>query len=84
MKFFRDEYVLMKRQGARVKIHRKSWLKQLRVEYQPWQVCQAGQVHKIRKQILSTCITLFAISKLAKISQKCIDNQNICIAQEFL
>jgi hypothetical protein len=31
MKFFRDENVPMKRQGARVKIRRKSWLKQLRV-----------------------------------------------------
>jgi hypothetical protein len=31
MKNFRDEYVLSKRQGARVKIRRKSWLKQLRV-----------------------------------------------------
>jgi hypothetical protein len=28
---FHDEYVLLKRQGARVKIRRKSWLKQLRV-----------------------------------------------------
>jgi hypothetical protein len=26
-------------------------------------VCQAGQVHKIRKQILPTCITLLTISK---------------------
>jgi hypothetical protein len=31
MKIFRDEYVLSKGQGARVKIRRKSWLKQLRV-----------------------------------------------------
>jgi hypothetical protein len=31
MKIFRDEYVPLKRQGARVKIHSKSWLKQLRV-----------------------------------------------------
>jgi hypothetical protein len=31
MKFFRDEYVPLKRQGVRVKIRRKSWLKQLRV-----------------------------------------------------
>jgi hypothetical protein len=31
MKFFRDEYVPLKRQGARMRIRRKSWLKQLRV-----------------------------------------------------
>jgi hypothetical protein len=31
MKNFRDENVLIKGQGARVKIRRKSWLKQLRV-----------------------------------------------------
>jgi hypothetical protein len=31
MKIFRDEYVLLKGQGARVKIRRKLWLKQLRV-----------------------------------------------------
>jgi hypothetical protein len=31
MKNFRDEYVLLKRQGARVKIRKKIWLKQLRV-----------------------------------------------------
>jgi hypothetical protein len=31
MKIFHDEYVLLKGQGARVKIRRKSWLKQLRV-----------------------------------------------------
>jgi hypothetical protein len=31
MKFVRNEYVLLKGQGARVKICRKSWLKQLRV-----------------------------------------------------
>jgi hypothetical protein len=30
MKNFHDEYVPLKRQGARVKIRRKSWLKQLR------------------------------------------------------
>jgi hypothetical protein len=31
MKIFRDEYVPLKGQGARMKIRRKSWLKQLRV-----------------------------------------------------
>jgi hypothetical protein len=31
MKNFRDKNVLIKGQGARVKIRRKSWLKQLRV-----------------------------------------------------
>jgi hypothetical protein len=31
MKIFRDEYVPLKRQGARMRIRRKSWLKQLRV-----------------------------------------------------
>jgi hypothetical protein len=31
MKNFHDEYVLLKGKGARVKICRKSWLKQLRV-----------------------------------------------------
>jgi hypothetical protein len=31
MKTFRDEYVPLKRQGARMRIRRKSWLKQLRV-----------------------------------------------------
>jgi hypothetical protein len=31
MKFFCDEYVPLKGQGVRVKIRRKSWLKQLRV-----------------------------------------------------
>jgi hypothetical protein len=40
------------------------------LQYQLGQVCQAGQVHTIRKQILSTCITLLTISNFAKISQK--------------
>jgi hypothetical protein len=31
MKNFRDEYVSLKRQRARMRIRRKSWLKQLRV-----------------------------------------------------
>jgi hypothetical protein len=31
MKIVRDEYVSLKRQGARMRIRRKSWLKQLRV-----------------------------------------------------
>jgi hypothetical protein len=31
MKFFCDEYVPLKRKGARMRIRRKSWLKQLRV-----------------------------------------------------
>jgi hypothetical protein len=31
MKSFRDEYVSLKRQGAQMRIRRKSWLKQLRV-----------------------------------------------------
>jgi hypothetical protein len=31
MKIFHDEYVMLKGQGARVKICRKLWLKQLRV-----------------------------------------------------
>jgi hypothetical protein len=30
-KIFRDEYVSSKRQGARMRIRKKSWLKQLRV-----------------------------------------------------
>jgi hypothetical protein len=30
-KIFRDEYVSLKRQGARMRIRKKSWLKQLRV-----------------------------------------------------
>jgi hypothetical protein len=58
-----------------MRIRRKSWLKQLRVAISTREVCQAGQVHKIRKQILSTCFIIFAISELAKISKKYVESR---------
>jgi hypothetical protein len=62
MKIFRDKNVLIKGQGDCVKIRRKNhgW-SNWGLQYQPRQVCQAGQVHKIREQILSTCVTTFEV-----------------------
>jgi hypothetical protein len=40
------------------------------LQYQPGQVCQEDQVHKIGEQILSTCLTFEVFKEFAKIFPK--------------
>jgi hypothetical protein len=52
-------------------------LKQLKVAISTGQVCQMDQVHKIRKQILSTCVTTVKVfKKLSNIPPKGVLDRN--------
>jgi hypothetical protein len=63
--------IVRKGQGARSGIAESLGWSNWRLQYQPRQVCQSGQVHKIRKQILSTCAIAGEVyKKLRKISPK--------------
>jgi hypothetical protein len=63
MKVFHDKNVLIKGQGARVEIRRKSWLKQLRVAVSTKASMPSGSSPQIGEQILSTCVTAFEVFK---------------------
>jgi hypothetical protein len=72
MKIFRDEYVLLKGQVARVRIRRKSWFKQLRVAVSTKASMPSGsspQNSRTNFVDLRRDIWIF-LKKLAKISQK--------------
>jgi hypothetical protein len=73
MKIFRDKYVRLKGQGARVKIRRKSWLKQLRVAVSTKASMPSGsspQNSRTNSVDLRCDIWNFFKKKLVKTSQK--------------
>jgi hypothetical protein len=73
MKIFRDRNVLIKGQGARVKIRRKSWLKQLRVAVSTKASMPSGSSpQNSRINFVNLRHNIWSFQKLAKISQKCV------------
>jgi hypothetical protein len=68
--YIHDDYFPFKRQGARVKIREKSWLKQLKVAIST-RGKRARRVKSTKsvKQILSTYVRFLVNSELAKNSQ---------------
>jgi hypothetical protein len=62
--------------GLAQKLVEKQRLKQLRVAISTRQVCQADQVHKIREQILSTCVTTVDVfNTYEDFFQKCVQSK---------
>jgi hypothetical protein len=71
MKIFRNEYVLLKGQGARVKIRRKSWLKQLRVAVSTKaSMPSRSSPQNSRTNFVDLRRDIWNFKKVAKISQK--------------
>jgi hypothetical protein len=84
MKFFRDEYVLLKRHGARVKIRRKSRLEQLRVAISTRTSVRSGSSPQNSQANFVDLHHVVCNLKTRENFSKSTDNQNIRITQEFL
>jgi hypothetical protein len=70
MKVFREECAPLKGQGARMKIHRKSWLKQLKVAVSTKASMPSGSSPQNSRTNLSTCVVAFVILKTYEIFSK--------------
>jgi hypothetical protein len=71
MKMFHDKYVLIKGQGARVKICIKLWLKQLRVAVSTMASMPSGSSpQNLRTNFVDLRHNIWSFQKLAKISRK--------------